>query len=177
MPPCQNFRSISASIALLNTSQLSKLSEHGIFYDCIWSFYNGRRWCFFNSKNRAEISVPVHPAPSPICQHFFFPYKTCNRIFTDLQYFFPHVRVCLYFKRLKAWSSIRWTYMKDFFWPSTKTKNKNHFFLLLRGAFLRARLWGMLALFCHEKTNQGWLFIRSRRFNQEPTLMDTENHG
>lgn len=52
---------ISASIALLRTCKLSKLSEHGIFYDCIWSFYNGRRWYFFNSKNRAEISVPVHP--------------------------------------------------------------------------------------------------------------------
>ena len=53
-------RLTSASIALLNTCKLSKLSEHGIFCDCIWSFYNGRRWYFFNYKNRAEISVPVH---------------------------------------------------------------------------------------------------------------------
>ena len=60
IPPLAHYwRLISATIALLNTCKLWKLSEHGIFYDCVWSFYNGRRWYFFNSKNRAEISVPV----------------------------------------------------------------------------------------------------------------------
>ena len=149
MPPCQNFRSISASIALLNTSQLSKLSEHGT---CI--FYNGRRWCFFNSKNRAEISVPVHPAPSPICQHFFFPYKTCNRIFTDLQYFFPHVRVCLYFKRLKAWSSAEHTW-RIFFDRVQKPRIKIIFFYYWGGRFYEPAYGGCWHCFVMRKQIKG----------------------